>query len=76
MSELLSKLGAFLGAYTSWSRWVGTIIIADILFIWTKLCIDKKELVALDLTTSSILIVVYIVNALKVPPVQPPPPEI
>lgn len=72
MDSLLTQLKDFVGGYTSWSRWVGTVIIADILYIWSRICLEKKELVDMGLTVSTVLVVVFVVNAVKKPASNPP----
>ena len=40
----------------SWLRQIGTLIVVDILAVWTFACIVNKQFVAMDWTSLSVLI--------------------
>lgn len=66
-TDILDKLSRFVGTGNGWGRWVGAVIVATVLFLWTYLSLKKGELIALDLVTAGILTLVFVVNAMQRP---------
>jgi hypothetical protein len=63
---------------TGWGRWIGALVIIDILGVWTYACIQKKEMVPLDNAAMGIVLTIFVMNGIKAAvakPADPKPPE-
>jgi hypothetical protein len=50
---------------TDWGRWLGAAIVIDIMFMWTRTCIQKNDMIPLDGSALTILLGVFLSFAYK-----------
>lgn len=68
MSTTLETITKNLGKSSNWGRWLGAVILLDVLFVWTWTCLNSPggpQMVPIDPATMSLVLGVFLINAVK-----------
>ena len=65
MKKWIKRTFSEYGDFPSWLRQIGTLIILDILTVWTYCCIKNAQFIPMDWTSLSVLIGVLAAKALQ-----------